>query len=235
MEDLWHKVTGFIMYHDFEGFRQLVEQENMVQSKNENDNTLLHLVGYSVNAQGGDEWDNYNSFITYLLDKKVDVNAKNNKGETALDLSLRHGASAETKLLLIHGAQAGNMNIEQLSSLLFSVSYQLIDYPEDYNLNEKVKLICGALDAYNKVKSTYPEELAEAFSRSGEGSIREYKGIIDSHVHELMQDIESHSPTEEKLELSERLRTNFHFDDDNLVDQLGSTSIVGDPDGTVLD
>jgi len=123
MEDLLDKAKWFIMYLDFPGFSQLVEQEkSLIQSKDKDGNTLLHLVARWANTSPDDPEYNYIQFITYLLNKGANINARNKKKKTPLDLSAEFGCSLETICLFIHEGKVGKMSVEKLSALLYSVS-----------------------------------------------------------------------------------------------------------------
>lgn len=208
MTDLWNEALWAIRCGNFEKFYQLTkDQVDIFKLKNENCDTLLHLVAANVNAQAdGYEYD-YIPFIKYLLEQGAAVNAKNDKDQTPLDLSVTFGCSSAATYLLKNEAKAGNIDIEQLASLLFSVVWEVIDNPQDYEHTqyEKLKLVHGAHDAYNKYHeniSTHPDSLAiPSQNERAQINVKERKGKIEKYIHQFKSDIISHCTTDASLSL----------------------------------
>lgn len=208
MTDVWDEVVWAIRCGNFEKFHQLTKDKiDIFELKDENGYTLLHKVAANVNAQADGSEHDYIPFIKYILEQGVEVNEKNDKGQTPLDLSVIFGCSSASTYLLKNGAKAGNMAIEQLSSLLFGVVWELIEHPQDYEhtQHEKVKLIYGARDAYNKYHKNTPtrSDLLAVSSQNerAQGNIKKYKDKIDNYINKFESDIISHCSTEASLSL----------------------------------
>ncbi|AVP87026.1 hypothetical protein phytr_630 [Candidatus Phycorickettsia trachydisci] len=196
-EDFWYEVNEIVCSGKFEEFRQFVESKNKIlQSTNKvrstqvkdeinifklanrDKDTLLHLVARHTEGRLDDIKFNYIPFIKYLLEKEVDINARNKVGKTPLDLSTQFGCSRETIFLLKHGAKSDHMSTKQLSDLLFGVRdfrFSEDDQEEckDDSHNE-VKLICGVLDAYNKCKRASPKKFASSLNEIRQNDIQGY-------------------------------------------------------------